>query len=225
MNAASRKPRESGTRQSYLRAWLMCKVHQAQSCGMADSNQVLGMAVFPGLFPKDFTPCRSALILGRNTPVIIPCGLHLTGSPTSISPAFATMSRYTLPPLIDSPRGLGPMGSQRTKASAFSCIHLERWTRLRLSPRKSTELFPGLRSNYVGPPEGTFRNCKFAWFVFPATRLTARFRERHGWMTSRWFPKPRSIPNHEVASLWHLRSGRVCCCRSWRRRRLGSGCV
>src|SRR6266853_1391726 len=44
-------------------------------------------------------------------------------------------------------------------------------------------------------------------------------------MTLHWFHGLRSIPNHEVAALWHLCTGCVCCCRAWRRRRLGPGCL
>jgi hypothetical protein len=73
-----------------------------------------------------------------------------------------------------------------------------------------------------GPQGRMFRNCKFAWSVFPARKRRTRFRGQLGWMTLHWFPNPRSIPNHEVAPPRNLRAGRVWRCRARRRRRLGS---
>src|SRR5712692_10430754 len=141
----------------------------------------------------------------------------------SISLEFATTFPYSLPPRTVSRRGSKQERLRRNKASASSCIRLESRTLPRGSHRKFTGLGLGRASNHPGQRGRMFRNCKFAWSVFPARKPRTRFRERPGWMMSHWFRNPRSILDHEVAALRRLCAGRVCRCRARRCRGLGAG--
>jgi len=148
--------------------------HLGSVLWMADfSNQVLGCRFFLAI-SKDCKPCRSALIRGRTTPVIIPCGLHVTEVHSQVrrSPGVATMyvpstshktNKSTLPiPASCSPLVRNQLGLQRT-GIRFQLHSLGRWTTSAVGhPRKSRNCFSWLRRINVCFPPKDFRNCNFA---------------------------------------------------------------
>src|SRR6266849_1835720 len=98
-------PAASGTRQWLLPVWLIFKALQDRLCGTAASSLESPEGDIPGYFRRSHEMCKSASTPRKNTLEIIPCGLHLMESPSSLRPKSVTTYRFYLQPLTLFRRG------------------------------------------------------------------------------------------------------------------------